>query len=98
MTDREPTTATWPTCLTFGISKNPRRAGHLQDQVQITYATRLINADVPQHVVQQLLDHMSPEMTNRYARLHQQNLRRHWETATKINADGREVTIPPSIR
>lgn len=64
-------------------------------QFRHTLATRLINADVPQHVVQQLLDHMSPEMTNRYARLHQQTLRRHWETATKINAEGREVTIAP---
>jgi integrase len=64
-------------------------------QFRHTLATRLINADVPQHVVQQLLDHMSPEMTNRYARLHQQTLRRHWETATKINADGQEITIAP---
>jgi integrase len=64
-------------------------------QFRHTLATRLINADVPQHVVQQLLDHMSPEMTNRYARLHQQTLRRHWETATKINAEGQEVTIAP---
>jgi integrase len=64
-------------------------------QFRHTLATRLINADVPQHVVQQLLDHMSPEMTSRYARLHQQTLRRHWETATKINAEGREVTLAP---
>ncbi len=64
-------------------------------QFRHTLATRLINADVPQHVVQQLLDHMSPEMTNRYARLHQQTLRRHWEAATKINAEGREVAIAP---
>jgi integrase len=64
-------------------------------QFRHTLATRLINADVPQHVVQQLLDHMSPEMTNHYARLHQQTLRRHWETATKINAEGREIALAP---
>jgi hypothetical protein len=27
MTDREPNTATWPTCLTFGISKTRAEQG-----------------------------------------------------------------------
>jgi len=35
-----------------------------------TVGTRLINNDVPQHVVQQFLGHESPEMTARYARIH----------------------------
>lgn len=38
-------------------------------QLRHTYGTRLINADVPQEVVRRLLDHESPEMTARYARL-----------------------------
>jgi Family of unknown function (DUF6262) len=52
------------------------------------------NADVPQHVVQQLLDHMSPEMTAVYARLHLDTVRRHWENALKVNADGDPAALP----
>lgn len=46
-------------------------------QLRHTYGTRLINADVPQEVVRRLLDHDSPEMTARYARLNDQTIRRH---------------------
>ena len=62
-------------------------------QFRHTFATRLINNDVPQHVVQQLMDHASPEMTNHYARLRDKTLRRAWEKARKINAEGREVEL-----
>lgn len=62
-------------------------------QFRHTVATRLINADVPQHVVQELLDHMSPEMTALYARLHNSTIREHWLRATKVNADGNSVTL-----
>lgn len=62
-------------------------------QFRHTVATRLINADVPQHVVQQLLDHMSPEMTAVYARLHDVTVRRHWERAVKVNAEGQHVVL-----
>ncbi|MEU3774249.1 tyrosine-type recombinase/integrase [Streptomyces sp. NPDC032472] len=63
-------------------------------QFRHTLGTRLINADVPQHVVQQLLDHMSPEMTAVYARFHQKTLREHWEKALKVNAEGEPVALP----
>ena len=63
-------------------------------QFRHTVATRLINADVPQHIVQQLLDHMSPEMTAVYARLHLNTVRRHWESALKVNADGNPASLP----
>jgi integrase len=63
-------------------------------QFRHTVATRLINADVPQHIVQQLLDHMSPEMTAVYARLHLDTVRRHWENALKVNADGDPAALP----
>jgi hypothetical protein len=63
-------------------------------QFRHTVATRLINADVPQHIVQQLLDHMSPEMTAVYARLHLDTVRRHWESALKVNADGNPASLP----
>jgi site-specific recombinase XerD len=41
-----------------------------------TVGTRLINNDVPQHVVQQFLGHESPQMTARYARIHAATLKR----------------------
>jgi hypothetical protein len=56
-------------------------------------ATRLINANVPQHVVQQLLDHLSPEMTGVYARLHDSTVREHWERTLKVNVDGQRVVL-----
>ena len=64
-------------------------------QFRHTVATRLINRDVPQSVVQDLLDHMSPAMTARYARLTNATRRRHWETAMKVNAEGDPVTVAP---
>ncbi|MBT2225064.1 tyrosine-type recombinase/integrase [Nonomuraea sp. NEAU-A123] len=64
-------------------------------QFRHTLATRLINANVPQHVVQQLLDHMSPQMTAVYARLLDKTVRQHWERATKVNADGQPVQLDP---
>lgn len=62
-------------------------------QFRHTFGTRLINNDVPQHVVQELMDHTSPEMTNHYARLKDKTLRRAWEKARKIDAKGREVEL-----
>jgi hypothetical protein len=56
--------------------------------------TRLINRDVPQHVVQKILDH-SAEMTVYYARLSDTTMRRNWEAARKVNAEGETVTIDP---
>ena len=46
-----------------------------------TYATGMVNNDVDLFSVQTLLDHDSPEMTLRYARLNMQTLRRKWEAA-----------------
>jgi integrase len=40
-----------------------------------TLGTRLINTGVPQHVVQKLLKHASPEMTAHYARIHDHTVR-----------------------
>jgi hypothetical protein len=44
------------------------------------------NRDVPQHVVQKILDHDSPLITAHYARLSDKTVREHWETARKVNA------------
>jgi ferredoxin len=55
----------------------------------------LINRDVPQHVVQKILDHDSPAMTAHYARLSDTTIRRHWEAARKVNNHGETVTLDP---
>jgi integrase len=61
-----------------------------------TLGTRLINRDVPQHVVQKILDHDSPIMTAHYARLSDQTVRRHWDQARKVNIHGEQVTLDPA--
>ena len=58
-----------------------------------TLGTALINRDVPQHVVQKILDHDSAEMTAHYARLSDKTVRAHWERARKVNAEGQPVEI-----
>ncbi len=60
-----------------------------------TLGTVLINRDVPQHVVQKILDHDSPLMTAHYARLSDKTVREHWEKARKVNAGGQPVQISP---
>ena len=44
-------------------------------QYRHTLGTRLINAGVPQHVVQKMLGHASPQMTARYATIHDATVR-----------------------
>ena len=60
-------------------------------QFRHTYGTRLINAEVPAHIVQALLDHTSPTMTAHYARLSDATVRAAWEAAT-AKIDGRHAT------
>ena len=60
-----------------------------------TFASRLINRDVPQEVVRVLLDHESTQMTAHYARITDQTVRRRWEQATKVNVHGEKVVIDP---
>jgi len=60
-----------------------------------TLGTALINRDVPQHVVQKILDHDSPLMTAHYARLSDKTVREHWEKARKVSATGQPVQISP---
>ncbi|MGH3235237.1 MAG: tyrosine-type recombinase/integrase [Streptosporangiaceae bacterium] len=60
-----------------------------------TLGTVLANRDVPQHVVQKILDHDSPLMTAHYARLSDKTVREHWEKARKVNAAGQPVQVRP---
>jgi hypothetical protein len=54
-----------------------------------------VNRDVPQHVVQKILDHDSPLMTAHYARLSDKTVREHWEKARKVGAQGQPVQVSP---
>jgi integrase len=59
-----------------------------------TYATGLVNNDVDLFSVQSLLDHDSPQMTWRYARLSKESLRRKWEQGQqRINIGGETVPL-----
>ena len=59
-----------------------------------SYATGLVNNDVDLYSVQSLLDHDSPEMTWRYARLSKETLRRKWEQGQqRINIRGEVVPL-----
>ncbi|MDQ2825957.1 MAG: site-specific integrase [Actinomycetota bacterium] len=62
-----------------------------------TYGTRLINQGVPQHVVQRLLGHASPQMTATYARLHDSTVREAFEKwcSTRVNIDGDHLPFEP---
>jgi len=61
-----------------------------------TYATRLINSDVPQEVVRRLLDHTSHQMTARYAQLSDRTIRDSWERARKVDIRGQEIPYDPA--
>jgi integrase len=63
-----------------------------------TLATRMINKQVPQIVVQQMLDHDSPRMTNVYAKLHDQTLRAEFDRyQERVNIRGQVVTVAPEL-
>ena len=61
-----------------------------------TYATRLVNSDVPQEVVRRLLDHTSTDMTALYARLSDRTIRDNWERARKVDVRGELVVFDPN--
>jgi site-specific recombinase XerD len=70
------------------VEVTPHRLRH-------TLATRMVNQGIPQIVVQQMLDHDSPRMTNVYARLHDQTLREHFDRFhQRINIRGELVETP----
>jgi hypothetical protein len=66
-------------------------------QFRHTVGTRLINAGVPQHVIQKLLGHASPRMTARYAQLFDQTVRQSFEAycAQRVNIGGDHVAYEP---
>jgi integrase len=66
-------------------------------QLRHTFGTRLINSGVPQHVIQRLLCHASPEMTTFYAQLHDTTIRAEFERycQTRVDIDGRLLGFDP---
>ena len=66
-------------------------------QFRHTVGTRLINAGVPQHVIQKLLGHASPRMTARYAQIHDHTVRDAFQRycAQRVDTTGMLVPYEP---
>ena len=66
-------------------------------QFRHTVGTRLINAGVPQHVVQKLLGHASPRMTARYATIYDHTVRDAFKEfcRQRINTAGEHLDYEP---
>jgi integrase/recombinase XerD len=65
-------------------------------QFRHTFGTEAINNGVPQHIVQKLLGHESPEMTMRYAYIHDETLRKELDKFHKnrvIDITGQIVSL-----
>jgi integrase len=71
-----------------------RVTGH---QFRHTLGTRLINSGVPQHVVQKLLGHASPNMTGHYAKVHDSTVREAFDRyqSQRVNIAGERVGYDP---
>ncbi len=66
-------------------------------QFRHTLGTRLINTGVPQHVVQKMLGHASPQMTARYATIHDATVRAAFDDYQRRRVDiaGRQLGFDP---
>ena len=60
-----------------------------------TRATSLINANVPVHVVQRYLGHLSPKMTMHYSKTLRETHEREFLRHKKITADGSDLDLDP---
>jgi integrase len=66
-------------------------------QFRHTLATRMVNNEVPLMVIKGLLDHSSMSMTEIYARLNDETLKREWERYNqRVNIKGEVITIDPA--
>ena len=80
MTPRPPS-LTWLTCLG---PRNTARPAVLQDRLQISYATALVNAGVSLQALMALLGHVSAAMSLRYGRLFDATVRTEYERALDL--------------
>jgi integrase len=62
-------------------------------QFRHTLGTRLINSGVPQHIVQMMLGHASPNMTGHYAHVHDSTIRDEFDRyhAQRVNVAGDRI-------
>ena len=66
-------------------------------QFRHTIATRMINNGVPLEVIRRLLDHSSTSMTQVYARLSDQTLKREWQKYNeRVNIKGEVIRVDPA--
>lgn len=63
-------------------------------QFRHTLGTRMINQGVPQHVVQKLLGHASPQMTARYATIHDSTVRANFDDYQRRRVDVHGDRLP----
>ncbi|TFD54153.1 transposase [Cryobacterium sp. Hh7] len=83
----------------IGLHDEAGRTIHVTlHQFRHSLGTRLINAGVPQHVIQRLLTHASPEMTAVYAHMHDSTLRAEFERycQTRVDVEGRRLGFDPT--
>ncbi|MGB8386032.1 MAG: tyrosine-type recombinase/integrase [Dermatophilaceae bacterium] len=83
----------------IGLHDEAGRPVHVTvHQLRHSLGTRLINAGVPQHVIQRLLTHASPRMTAVYAHLHDGTLRTEFERycQTRVDIEGRRLGFDPT--
>ncbi len=83
----------------IGLHDEAGRPTHVTlHQLRHSLGTRLINAGVPQHVIQRLLTHASPRMTAVYAHLHDATLRAEFERycQTRVDIEGRQLGFDPT--
>ena len=87
--------------LDFNIKDNLGKIWNFQShQFRHTVGTRMINAGVPQHIIQKYLAHESPEMTMVYAQIHDHTLRKEIEKyhETRVtNFQGETVSLEETI-
>ena len=85
-------------CKVIGLHDEAGRptsvTGH---QFRHTLGTRLINSGVPQHIVQRLLGHASPNMTGHYARVHDTTIREAFDRyqSQRVNITGQRIGYDP---
>ena len=82
----------------IGLHDEAGRPVHVTlHQLRHTFGTRLINSGVPQHVIQRLPCHASPEMTTFYAHLHDTAIRAESERycQTRVGIDGKLPAFDP---
>ncbi len=66
-------------------------------QFRHTLGTRMINQGVPQHIVQKMLGHASPQMTARYATIHDTTVRAAFDDyqRRRVDIEGQRLPFDP---